>query len=505
MHPLLTPDDVHRIDTSCSQDYGLPILLLMEHAARSATAIIGTIIGEGAGRRRILVACGTGNNGGDGFAVARLLADDHDVVVVAPDDLDRYSGAVRVNADAARKRVPFVGWTSVHEALAASPDVIIDAVMGVGYTAPLRPDVADLLRALATVECCRIALDMPTGVDARTGHADPDSVAVDHTITMAAAKPGLLRNAGRDLAGTIHVAWMGAPAGLVDRMATGGGVVERADLERWLPRRPRTATKFDGGRVVVIGGSTAMPGAASLAAHAALATGAGIVELMTTAVHAATPREVMPTILPATGRGTIGRAALPTLLSAMERATVLVVGPGLTDDDETRDTMVALLDACDPDLAIVVDADGLRAVPHIGLPRPSMVCTPHLGECSRLIGRPRDVLALATTEVATSLAVSMGCVMHLKDVPSVTTDGGEVFYTTNGNPAMATAGSGDVLAGIVGGLLAQRVDDHAGSVVRAAALGAWLHAEAGDRLVAGKARPRLLAGDLIDMIGQVLA
>jgi NAD(P)H-hydrate epimerase len=326
-----------------------------------------------------------------------------------------------------------------------------------------------------------LAVDIPSGVDGRTGEAEGEALAAERTVTFAALKPGLLLGRGPELAGEVRVADIGLDVG---RAMT--AVVEDDDVAVWLPARPREAHKWQAA-VWVVAGSPGMTGAAALAARGAQRIGAGYVRLSTPGgdVVAGAPVEAVGTPLPAEGWA-------GEVLDGAERFAALVVGPGLGRDEGTAAEVRRLVDRCP--VPLVVDGDGLAALGE----RPSLpgsaVLTPHDGEHARLTGRAPGPDRVAA---ARDLARSSGCFVLLKgSTTAVAAADGGVFLVTAGDARLATAGTGDVLSGAIGGLLAQGLDPGL-----AAAAGAHLHGRAASL---GPVRG-LVAGDLPDLLPAAVA
>lgn len=469
---LLTRDNIAELDRACNDRAGISPDVLMENAGRAAANIMQTLFPSATGLR-ILIACGNGNNGGDGLVIARHLRDIHDIVVLRNDDTE---------------------WNDLVDAF----DVVVDAIIGVGGGADLRPPIAEHVAILNGLRGIHIAIDVPTGLDATTGEAHIHAFHAHATITMAASKPGFYRNQGPSRVGTVYIADIGAPADLVKEFSK-HFIHTPTDIRTLLPARARNTSKFDFGRVLVVGGSRGMRGAPALAAHAALVAGAGLVELAAPVLHPLIPREVMTHVLQISAGGFIGRDAMSSIHDVVTKASVLAVGPGMGADEEATHAVAEMVNKLDVKKPVVIDADGLRMLPLLSRPMQSVVLTPHLGEFARMLGKDVASIRQSIVEEAMEFARAHGCVIHVKDVPSITTNGEQVVYTVNGNPGMATAGSGDVLTGFIAGLCAQHVD-----VFRAASLGAYLHARAGDHYAATQAMETLTATDIIRSLGSVI-
>lgn len=420
-----------------------------------------------------------------------IIEDDPSVAVVVACDAPRetMTEQTRVNMDRLPSTVKLVRFAEIDPT--SGFDVILDALIGVGGGADLRVPVASACVLLNSLSGMKVAIDVPTGLDASTGISDPGVFRADVTITMETEKPGFFRNDGPACTGSVEVAPIGIPDGIAAQFASTFRY-ETGDIESGLPKRARSASKFDNGRVLVIGGTRSMRGAPSLAAHAAISIGAGLVELAAPYIHPLTPREVMTYEVPSYADGTIHEDAETFLKELLHRASVCAVGPGLGTNEATLQMLARCIDESAVHKTIVVDADGLRLLPRIRYRGPNLILTPHRGEFARLLGVDRGALPNDIVAAAAEYAEESQCVLHLKDVPSVTTNGRRHVFTVNGNPAMATAGSGDVLTGVIAGCAAQGLPSF-----EAASLGAYIHACAGDMANADSMHQRLVAGDII--------
>ncbi|GAC1540117.1 MAG: bifunctional ADP-dependent NAD(P)H-hydrate dehydratase/NAD(P)H-hydrate epimerase [Acidimicrobiales bacterium] len=449
MRPVLTVAEMREADA------GSPVAVdvLIQRAGRSVANEALRLLGGGYGRR-VAVVCGPGNNGADGRTAASCLA--------------ARGAAVRVIETAARPdRV-------------TGADLVIDAAFGTGLRSPYpAPDVAG-----APV----LAVDIPSGVDGDTGVASHGSVRAVLTVTLAALKPGLLLADGPSSCGRVVVADIGLPFGV-----PAAHLVEDTDL-RWLPARGRNAHKW-ATAVWVVAGSAGMRGAPQLCSQAAQRAGAGMVRVGTPGLSAGEhpPGEAVAVGLPE--HGWEERVA-----SDLERFKALVIGPGLGRSEELAASVRALVGSAVAGRATiptVVDADGLYALGRPGRLRADgdapMVLTPHDGEFARLVGHAPGADRIAEVR---ALAVTTGATVLLKGPTTVVADpGGRVLLCASGDARLATAGTGDVLSGIVGAFLAAGLGG-----LEAAALGAHVHG-----LAARRGAPvGLVAGDLPDLIPSVL-
>ncbi len=387
-----------------------------------------------------------------------------------------------------------------------TPALAVDALVGTGPAGPLRAPLGRYVAALNALAVPIVALDVPSGLDADTGAAPGETIRAALTVTFGAAKPGLYLGQGPAHAGRVAVAEIGLPRGLLDaHLAALGGAYRSTD--RWaaatLPQRAPDAQKYSAGMALVVAGSGPYPGAARLAATAAARAGAGYVRLATgedaAAVLAGHLVEIPVTPLPLAHDGLDPAGTLAALADALARAKALVVGPGLGRAPGTQRTVRRLLETTD--LPAVVDADGLAALDADWLAahaRGRLVLTPHTGELERLLGAPPDLsdrLALVRT-----LAAQWQCVLVLKGLPSlVGTPGGTVYMGGPHAVALATAGTGDVLAGLTGGFLAQGL-----APAEAALLALHAGGRAAQRYSHRRAAATMQASDLIAEVPRVL-
>jgi ADP-dependent NAD(P)H-hydrate dehydratase / NAD(P)H-hydrate epimerase len=513
--PVLSTEAMRTADRRTMAEFGLPGFTLMETAGRGAADAIEQVFGPMAGRD-VLVLAGRGNNGGDGFVVARVLAGrgarvrvvalglEDDVTEDAARHL-RLFRALAEHDDALR----LDAFDDIRQVAAANPPaLVVDALLGIGVTGPLREPVDALARWINGQPAPVVALDVPTGLDADTGRAADDAVRADLTVTMAARKTGLLFNAGPAHAGRVEVVDIGVlPHVLADVLSMPGCARRSTDeaVRRLLPIRASDAHKYSAGKVVAVAGSRAFPGAAAMAAEAAARAGAGAVVCCTPEsarpLVAAHLVEVMSEPMPETGGGTLARAALDALAERAAGADAVLVGCGLGRDPETYALVRDLLPRLGAPL--VLDADGLNALAgHTDLlsahAAGRWVLTPHLGELNRLAGDDLD--PTDRVRLAARWAARWDCVLVVKGMPSVVgTPDGRVFIGGAGNVALATAGTGDVLAGMTAGLLAQGLGP-----AEAAVCALHLGGLAADRYAAARDPRSMLATDLLRELPHVL-
>ncbi|MCC6222240.1 MAG: NAD(P)H-hydrate dehydratase [Thermoleophilia bacterium] len=470
-----------------------PTLELME---RAGAAVADAVSRQHPDASRVSVWCGGGNNGGDGLVVARLLhtAGRHvEAVLLAPEE--RYRGdAAEVLGRAKEAGVPLVQE-------AGPADVVVDALFGTGFAGAPRREAAE---AIATINACGdpvVAVDVPSGIDASTGEVAGVAVRASLTVTFHGRKVGLAVAPGRFHAGTVEVADLGLDHSATLHHRAGAGVLAH------VPRRAPWDSKYTAGAVLVVGGSTGLTGAPVLAAGAALRAGAGVAFLCVPAaiypLVAARTLEVMAYPCPDDGEGNLTPEALQPILALARRSGAVALGPGLGRSEGARELVRTLLERLE--LPVVVDADGLFALAgHLdwvfGRDAPT-VLTPHAGELGRLLGRSAAAVAARRLHSARAGADDAGATLLLKGADTIVAAPGHgVLVADLGNPGLATAGSGDVLTGVVAAFLARGVEPRTAAAAAAVAHG----------LAAGVAAERvgyagLVASDVGEALPRVLS
>lgn len=504
---VLSSEGQRIADQETISGFGLPGNTLMELAGSGAASIIGREFGPLEGKR-VAIYCGKGNNGGDGFVVGRWLhARGARVDILAPSSASTADAAHnltllrKVAAESDRLRIG--GFQDDPPA-----ELYVDALLGTGIGSDLREPVLGLVARLNAADRPVVALDVPTGLHPDRGTALGQAVCADLTITMGALKPGLLLGDGPDLAGRVEVVDIGIPAWIMDRAHERSGrlwLTTDAAAGGLLPGRTRQAHKYSVGMALVVGGAPGLTGAPVMASRAAARIGAGYVTCASRAslqpVVAGKLTEIATAGLPETAAGEIDvQAALAALAAPMTRARALLVGPGLGRDPDAAALVRQLVRTSR--LPMVIDADGLNALADItdelgGLARGRWILTPHEGEFRRLAGTDLT----DRTGAVRACARKWDSVLVLKGMPSiVASPAGEVFICATGNPALATAGTGDVLAGLCTGLLAQGL-----SPTEAAVCAVHVGGAASDRYVTGASGASMMALDMVRELPGLLA
>lgn len=512
MTRLATPDEMRRMDRAAAECYGVSGLALMENAGAAVARVafrLATRTARAARRCQgglerpvsVCILAGRGNNGGDGFAAARHLAGfGASVSVYVVGDPSTVAGDARINLDAMMKSgigaVSLLDegvWNAARADLAAS-DVAVDAVLGTGARGAPSPEAARAISLMNESPVPVVAVDVPSGVDALTG-AMPGACTIAHTtVTLAMAKIGLLTYPGASCVGRLILDGIGMPPALLDSSEVKTRLTTPDDVRTALPVRMPDAHKGDFGRVLIVAGSLGMSGAPSLAAMGALRSGAGLVHLSVPADIAvevsARHAEVMVHSAP--------EPATSAILEMAEQCQAAVVGPGMSCSDRTTAIVDALIARAR--MPLVLDADAVNVMAGrahaLQLAQAPVVLTPHPGELGRLLGVGADEINRDRLGWARRAALETGATVVLKGARTVIADqSGEAYVNPTGNPGMATAGMGDVLAGVVGSLCAQGLGGLA-----AGHCSTYLHGLAGDFAARERGMDGMAAGDVLAYI-----
>lgn len=509
---IVTAAQMQALDRRTIEEAGVPSTTLMERAGAGVVACLQQHLGSLRGKV-VTVLCGKGNNGGDGFVVARLLRNQQAkvrVLALAPlADLSRDAATMY------RKLVRTAGATCVKPftagdhtvALLQDSDLVVDALLGTGLSTDVTGRYAEAIDHMNQADGLTIAVDLPSGIHADSGTVLGRAVRADLTVTFGAPKLGLFQNQGIDHAGRVEVVDIGIPPAYLDTLDSRIHVLTSPMIRSLLPTRRLSSHKGTFGHAGIIAGSVGKTGAAAMAAKAALRIGAGLVTVAVpnsvNDVLEAKLLEAMTAPMPETKARTFARTAFDRLQAFIAARTAIAIGPGLTTHPETVELTHALVKGLDR--PAVLDADALNALAG----RASLltectvppILTPHPGEMARLI---TDATAHSINAdrigTATRFARERGVFVVLKGARTVIArPDGHVALCPTGNPGMATAGTGDVLTGMMVGLLAQGLA--AWDAARAAT---YIHGLAGDLAAEVTGHASLIAGDLIEHIPQAL-
>lgn len=494
MIPVVTASEMRALDKATIEDVGIPALTLMETAGRAVAEVAREMANGGS----IAVVCGPGNNGGDGFVVARVLRAHHlEAVVYLAVSRAKITGdaaahlAILERAGGVVRMIDTATDLTELACEITSAAVTVDALFGVGLARAIEGHNADVV-AVINRGAQRLALDIPSGLEADTGQVLGVAVKADRTVTMAAHKVALVTSPGFAYCGQVSACDIGVPPGLLATQGVRAGLVEERDVSGWLPRITPLDHKGTRGHVLVVGGSPGMRGAGRLSAMAALRAGAGLVTLAAEGELAAHDSIMTRTIT-------------DSIVKLLEGKAAVVIGPGLGTSESAARWVGDVLAVGVP---AVLDADALNLIAGVtgvlAKAHGPVVITPHPGEAARLLGSTTKDIEADRLAAARALATQTRAVVVLKGARTIVCDGtlADDYCSINssGGPALGTAGSGDVLAGVIGALLAQGL-----SASDAARAGVYVHGRAGDTLSILHGERGVISSDLPMGVAGILA
>lgn len=495
MEYIVNSREMKQYDSNTTEYFGIPSMVLME---RAALAFVEELKKRREDCSKVLVVCGTGNNGGDGIAVARLLALSGSCVdVVFPGD--------KKSATEQNKLQQKIYRAYGYQLLSEIPEksqytIVIDAVFGVGLSRNVEGNYADVIRQMNALTGRKIAVDIASGISADNGNVLGVAFRADYTVTFAYAKIGMLLWPGNEYSGTVVVKDIGIGEQSFLEREPGVAAFTDSDLAL-LPPRKNHSNKGTYGKLLIIAGSVNMAGAAYLSAKAAYSAGCGLVRIVTPEEN----RQVIQTSLPEAILTTYSskRPEMSVITEAVNWADVIVCGPGLGMTEAAEALVKCVLK--NASVPVLMDADALNIIAKdasiLLRPHTEMVLTPHLGEMGRLTGDSIAYIQNRLIEVAEEFARQYNIICVLKDEHTVVSvPYSRTYLNLSGNSGMATAGSGDVLSGIIGSLMAQGL-----GADKAAPLGVYLHGKAGDIMIAETGKRGLMASDLIAGVRRCLA
>lgn len=508
MKYLCTGKEMKEVDRYAIDRIGIPSLVLMERAALAVEEELKPWLSKD---KKILIICGTGNNGADGLALARLLyLKGFSVTVgIAGDEEKATQEWLTQYQIIQRLKVPVAGEMPLAEYIRLREhNILIDAVFGIGLVREVTGEFAQIIDAFNSAEGLKVAVDIPSGLSADTGKVLGTSVRADITVTFGFRKLGMAFCSGEEMCGRIVVKDIGFPVfpgGMIgtdrEEIRPAAFTYTREDIKR-LPRRPEYSNKGTFGRVLVIAGSKNMSGAAYLCAKAAYRMGAGLVRILTVEEN----REILQNLLPEAVITTysVYDFSIEAIRDACAWATVIAVGPGLGVRDYVRSMLNYIIQYTH--VPVVADADALNVMSR----DPSLlealrdkedfIVTPHLGEMARLTGMGIPELAGDLPKAAKDFSQKYGVICVLKDARTVVTRVGERFFINlTGNSGMATGGSGDVLTGVIAGLLAGGLP-----AFKSASMGVFIHGLAGDLAAKRLGERGCMASDLLEALPEVM-
>ncbi len=518
MQPILSIAQMRAFDERMIQETGIPSLVLMENAARGALrAMEDWFTGP---MTKILIYCGTGNNGGDGIALGRMLEErtdvDYEIVIIG--ETSKFSLDARSQYSLLSKLLDVNDIQSVGRsrgAPSARPDIVVDALLGTGSSGPLREPILQAVRLMNTHRANGakvLALDLPTGLDGDTGlfeineNGEALVVHADRTVSLGASKIGFFQNNATDVLGQVVV----APLGISPSFTSGSDrdfFVEAIDVARDFPIKLRKANKFTQGRLLSLVGSRGMTGAAMMSSLAAFRAGCGLVNIAISSAERALIASALPEVLihgiEENEDGGPSLAAFDTVLHLAENSQAVLIGCGLRPVDDTVELVQRLIRECDRPMVIDGGALGALAedVQVLRDRRAPTILTPHVGEMARLVGATWEDVEEHRLEIARQFAIEFGVTIVMKGAPTFTlASDGTAFINSTGNPGLATAGTGDVLAGMIAGLMA-RIGERP---TEASTIAVYVHGLAADLAAQALSVNAMIATDVIRYIPNAL-
>ena len=501
MSVILDGEQAKEVDRISINELGMPSLVLMERASLGVAKAVAQDISK---EEEILAVCGSGNNGGDGVATARILAQwGYHVTIFLLGREEKFTEEMTAQVSIARN----LGMQIVREADPAGYSVILDGMFGIGLGREVAGTYREWIEKINETGARVYAIDIPSGIHATTGKVLGAAIQADVTVTFGSGKLGLCLFPGRIYAGKVIVEDIGFPGEALNQMSTCYFTYGREDLAENFPKRIPQSNKGSYGKLLVIAGSESMGGAAFFAARAGYLMGAGLVKVITHENNRVMLQEKLPEAL----LGVYGDGDCYDLAKDLAWATAVVIGPGLGQGEAGKHFMRQVIIGQgemgkERNLPILIDADGLNILAgwpeyfdgegRLLLPE-NFVVTPHLKEMSRL--QKCSVEEIKKDLPGSARDHTAGAVVVQKDAVTLVSDGKQVYVNSSGNNALAKGGSGDVLSGIIGGLLARGVDEFL-----AGCLGVYLHGLTAEEYVKRRSSSSMLATDILEMLPHVL-
>lgn len=506
---------MRELDRKTIADFEVPGETLMDRAGFGVARFVDYLFHtKDFYSRSVRLVAGRGNNGGDIFAAARYLRQmDYDVDILLAGSLQDVRGDALTHLSKLKAKhirvdeLPTLkDWEEeialTQRARTTDVPVIVDGVLGTGIQGPARGPASGAIRFINAQagQSLVVAVDVPSGLNSDTGRAEGDAVTADYTLTMGLPKRGLVEPCAVNHVGRLEVIHIGIPDDLIDKVESDLELITPFDLHPLFPRRPKTSHKGTFGHLLIVGGAAGFPGAMALVARAALRSGVGLVTVVVphsiVSIVAGLAPEAMVHGAAETDIGSLASGLWPLWRDRLGEFTAVAAGPGMTRHPETVKLVEQILRECR--LSLVLDADALSVyegrINALAERAGPLVITPHPGEMARLLGRTATEVQANRFEVAKEAAQRARAVTVLKGAGTLVAEAGQpLAINMTGNPGMATGGMGDVLTGLLGGLLAQKM-----KTFDAARAAVFLHGHAGDMASDDKSEPGITAGDVIN-------
>lgn len=499
---IATREAIKEIDRMAVEKYGIPELVLMENAGR---AVANVVQREFPDRGSIAVFCGGGNNGGDGFVAARhLISAGKKVTTYLLKNKNEYSGSARINLDSLSKISKDVKRLRSNFSNYQKSELVVDSIFGTGLKREIKGPYRKIIETINSLETPKVAVDLPSGIDADKGIPLGAAVTADVTVTFVCPKLGISTYPGLDHCGKIYVAGISTPKAVEDKISC--ELITFEKCRSVIRKRPADTHKGSYGHTLIIAGSSGKTGAAALCAHASVRSGSGLVTVGVPGSIAGSVDEKLTEAMSVSfkdeGRGFFSESSLKQATSALSSKTSLAVGPGMSVNQDTEKFLLKILK--ESHVPVVADADAVNIIAEnknlLKKLKVPVVLTPHPGEMARLVGKAPGEIQLSRAEHAEKFAVSHGCYVVLKGARSVVAaPDGRVFINPTGNPGMSSGGMGDVLTGVISGLISQKY-----SPLQACVLGTFVHGLSGDIASKEKGPSGITATDVADSVPRAL-
>lgn len=489
---IVLPKEMREIERESIIEKGMPSIMLMENAAAGAYRVIKKHIRAASS---VLVLAGGGNNGGDALAVARwLFGCGFDTYIKLMIDSRELKGDAKVNYDIIRDSIMFIDTYKINDF-----DFIVDGIFGTGLNRNVSQEMKNVFFEINNSGKPVYSIDIPSGLCAETGNVLGGAVRATRTITMGYPKIGLFTNDGPDMSGEIDVIELGLPRVGSSHFSISN--INEEVFKKHFMKRKHNSNKGSFGKVLCIGGSNEMRGAVSLAARGAFAAGAGLVYIAATQEvwnsAAVNVPEAIGVILKGNASGCITSENIGKIIETAQSMDAVLIGPGMKNTSDTEEIVKAVTLALD--IPVIIDADGINAIATRQLNNHNVILTPHPGEAARLLNTSIEEVQKDRLAAAVSIAQRYHAKVVLKGTGTIITDGTQHYVNTNGNPSLAVAGTGDVLAGIIASLVCKRND-----IIDMAACGTYLHGRASDEAACEIGIASMTAGKLINYIERVM-
>jgi len=505
---LVSVKEMRKIDRMAIKELGISGVVLMENAGQSVVSAMEDFFGL-ENVHKVTIVCGKGNNGGDGFVVSRYLINQKisvDVYIM---------GTVSSIVGDAKKNLDIIVGLGLKPKIIknkndlrklrlslSNSEIVVDSFFGTGFSGRIRGIGEDVVREINESGIHIVSVDTPSGIDSDTGNVSGEAVKADLTVTMGLPKVGQFLYPARHYVGELYVADIGFPEQVINDVEVKGTLVDNEVLRRFIPWRAPNLHKGAFGRILIIAGSTGMTGAAAMAATSALRAGAGLVYLAIpehlNPILEAKCTEAITIPVPQTENGSISLKAYTKIMDEIKKVDVVAIGPGMSQHPETQKLVRKVVENANAPL--LVDADGINAL--VGYTKvlkkrkKPTVITPHPGEMARLIESNARDIERNKVEVSRRYASRWEVILVLKGAPTVSSEqDGSFWLNPHVNSGLATAGSGDVLTGLIIGFLGQKT-----TPLAAAVSGVYIHSLAGEILKEKMGEHSIIAGDLIDAI-----